>query len=199
MISVLCPTRGRLEPLKASLASLGECEILLAVDEDDPAVYHGLGRVCRVPRVGYARLHEYYNMLAREATGDWLLLWNDDVLMGTPDWQAIVESYAANRVLWPCERGLNRHMCTFPVIPRAWVQAVGHFSLSPHCDSWWEHVGRLLDRLERIPVDLTHDRADLTGNNDDATYREREYRSEEFEEMATARERDAAVIAERCL
>jgi hypothetical protein len=50
--------------------------------------------------------------------------------------------------------------------------------LSPHqqTDAWVSQVAYLADCWERIESKVLHDRADLTGNNEDQTYKEREYR-----------------------
>ena len=41
-------------------------------------------------------------------------------------------------------------------------------------DAWLSQIAYLLDIWERIDVHVLHDRADLTGNNLDATFKERE-------------------------
>jgi predicted RNA-binding protein len=40
-------------------------------------------------------------------------------------------------------------------------------------DAWISQVAYMLDILERIPVWVTHDRFDLTGNNHDETFKNR--------------------------
>jgi hypothetical protein len=47
--------------------------------------------------------------------------------------------------------------------------------LSPHSltDAWLSQIAYQLDIWERIEVYVTHDRADLTGNNEDDTYKNR--------------------------
>lgn len=195
VVSVVLPTRMRAAALERSLDSLGEgnYEVLLAVDRDDPTEYRGFAaRRFAVERYGYAGLDCYYNLLAEHAKGDWVLLWNDDALMQTPDWVDIVADHEPNAVLSPDT--VHRPLCTFPIIPRRFIEAAGHMSLSPHVDSWWEQIGQMLDRLVWPPISVAHDRADVTGNNDDTVYREREYRSEEFEQMRFLRERDAETI-----
>ena len=100
-VSVLCPTRARPELLKASIESLdwrannpGMVEYLLAVDPDDdlPELAHPKRtRVILAPtRFGYGRLECYYNMLAEQASGKWLFLWNDDALMQTYGWDSVI-------------------------------------------------------------------------------------------------------------
>lgn len=179
MISVLCPTRGRQEQFAQSVAGLRAkasepIEVLAYVDDDDMLPYFGCADHCiQGPRVGYAGMHDMVNALAGIAEGEWLLLWNDDAVMQTAAWDAIVDRHGYN-VLNP--RTNHGHgVVPFPLVPRRWVQALGHFSLNRHCDSWWQEIGHRLDRIVDVDIDVHHDRADLTGNNDDATFAERDY------------------------
>lgn len=201
MISVILPSRLRLEPLLCSMASLldtagADVEFVIAVDPDDPTDYSPLSAKvwCAPVRFGYHNLHLYYNVLSRQAEGDWLFLWNDDAEMVTENWGRIVESYGPNVVLSP--DSVHRPMCTFPIVPKRFVDAIGHFSLNAHCDSWWEMIARSLDILVWPPIRVEHHRADLTRENNDSVFRERRYQSAEFEtpEMVAARARDAETI-----
>jgi hypothetical protein len=47
--------------------------------------------------------------------------------------------------------------------------------MSPHqlTDSWVSQVGYIADVMHNIPVDVDHDRFDITGNNNDITYQNR--------------------------
>jgi hypothetical protein len=202
-VSVLVPSRERPAVLQESLRSLGEgdLELLIRVDEDDPYLddYRQMPGVIVGPRRGYRRLHDYYNELALRATGDWLLLWNDDCSMSTPDWIEVVRSFDGKlAVLNPNTNHDNWaiDMNVFPIVPRKLVELIGHFSLSVHNDSWMEFVGRDAGIMVRVPIMIHHDRADLTGNNDDAVYASREYGHGEFrsERMQRARDRDVRVI-----
>ena len=44
-------------------------------------------------RLGYKNLHEYMNALWVQASGEWLMLWNDDALMETKDWDLEIGKY----------------------------------------------------------------------------------------------------------
>ncbi|MFD9069172.1 glycosyltransferase family 2 protein [Streptomyces lasiicapitis] len=208
MISVLLPSRCRPKALTESIGSLlghadrpGSIQILIAADPDDP---HTLdvdlpwqASIWTAPeRYGYPRLHEYVNRLAEQADGDWLMLWNDDARLLTPDWDRLVEEYEPS-VLWPHSNDIQT--CnTFPIWPRAWSDHLGHVSLSPHCDSWIQYLGQTLDRHQRVDIEILHDRADLTGGHDDATraeslagYRTTDYGSPAME---AARATDMAAL-----
>lgn len=180
MISVLLPSRGRPTALRDTITGLRQhadqpdrIEILVAVDPDDPdtslaAADLNVDHLWPAPsRYGYHQLHRYINALAIQASGDWLMLWNDDARIRTTGWDSIIHQQNPG-VLWPHSNdvpGCN----TFPIWPRAWTAALGHVSLSPHCDSWIQHLGETLGQQQRIPVGILHDRADLTGGHDDQT------------------------------
>ena len=184
-VSVLCPTRKRAASLAVSVNGLldlagspGEVEVLVATDPDDTGIYVGGdygdgGRVWiwQAPeRYGYARLHEYYNALAKMAAGEWLLIWNDDARMVTPGWDAIIAARQPG-VLW---LGANHHHSAsmFPAWPKAWADALGYVSPVAHCDTYLQYLGEGLGGLVKVPVEVLHDRADVTGGHDDATYAE---------------------------
>lgn len=202
MISVIVPSRQRPELLKRSIGSLGEgdLEILVALDDDDPRLgdYAGIGTSVIGPRRGYGSLHHYYNDLARRARGEWLFLWNDDCIMQTADWIEIVRSYDRQMiVLNPNTNHDNWEidMNVFPIFPRELVELIGHVSLCNHNDSWIEFVARDAGIMTQVPIMITHDRADLTGNNDDVTYGERELGYEIFHSEEMQRERAGDVVA----
>lgn len=204
-VSVLVPSRERPALLKRSLGSLGDgdLEFLIRVDEDDPAQdgYAGLSHVIVGPRHGYGGLHNYYNELAAQATGDWIMVWNDDCVMTTPGWIDIVRRYDGKMVVLNPNTNHDNwviDMNVFPIVPRQMFELMGHISLSVHNDSWLEFVGRGADIMIRVPITIHHDRADLTGNNDDAVYSARQYDHEDFhsEGMVQARDRDIGLIRE---
>lgn len=208
MISVLLPSRCRPVGLEKAIRSLlenavrpQEVQILVAVDDDDLesgllAVEYGCD-VWTTPRLGYPRLHEYYNQLSKMATGDWLLLWNDDAVMLTEAWDMKIRAHAHPSVL-RLESNHSPNLCPFPAVSASIVKAVGHFSLSPHCDSWVHEVGMEAGVYIGIPVAVRHERFDLTGDNHDQTFYESQagYRPDEFNgpELRAARSRDAQIV-----
>ena len=204
MISVLVPSRERPELLARSVESLGdaEIEVLVRVDEDDPRLDGYAARFADLvvgPRHGYGSLHHYYNELAERARGDWLFIWNDDCVMETRGWLDVVRSYDGQMaVLNPATNHDNWEidMNVFPIFPRRMVELTGHVSLNLHNDSWVEFVGRDAEIMVRVPIKILHDRADLTGNNDDGVYARRQLGRDHFfsPEMVTAREGDVRAI-----
>jgi hypothetical protein len=185
VITVMLPSRGRTGLLRASIGSLAglaarpdKLEILVAADPDDePTVHFEAGdgryrlRVITAPeRFGYARLHEYYNLLATHARGTWLMLWNDDASMLTPGWDEVVRAQP-DSILWAkanhCEAGL-----LFPVWPRSWYEIAGYVSRSPNVDVWLQDIGNLVCGIRPVDIRVFHDRFDVTGRNGDSTYAE---------------------------
>lgn len=212
-VSFLCPSRGRPESLRRSIESLRstaydpECfEVLVYIDDDDPAGdayfdgFSDLGAyVFEGPALGYSRLHECIaNRLVPYARGQWLWLWNDDAVMQTERWDVKLRKYPVNIIGNPDTNhgshvtGLN----VFPVIPRAWVDLVG-WARDGANDTWWQFIGQALGVQRNLPVQVLHDRSDLTGGHDDATRAGNNYDPSGFWSEATQAEirADAEKIA----
>lgn len=197
IISILLPTRGRREVLKSSLEGLvskasipGRLELLLGIDEDDEGIQEYLRDEvapiltkykveCKAnvfKPIGYENLHQYVNHLAGVATGEWLFFWNDDGIMVTEGWDEVIDSYTGEfKLLAPRDNHNGHPYAIFPIVPRAWFNLMEHLSQNAQNDAWLSHIAYMLDIFERIDVEFIHDRADMTGNNDDATFQNRKY------------------------
>lgn len=192
-ISILLPTRGRTNALADSVLSLVEnsaqperVEYLLAFDNDDQESYEwfeenvapkidaaGSTYTCiGFEPIGYVRLNEYVNHLAKQSSGRWLMFWNDDAIMHSKGWDTIVaeqKDFAVLRI--PTH---NEHpYAIFPIVPKEWYEIFGYLSAHQISDAWISQIGYLLDIVVNIPIEVTHDRHDLTGNNKDETYTSR--------------------------
>lgn len=181
-ISVLLPTRGRVNALITAIRSLldnfsheNDIEILLRFDEDDldtvEKVKKQIGdeervHFCVGQKYGYAGSHRYLNELSASARGDWLMLFNDDAIMETKNWDKEIEKYIGQMVFLDT---VKRDM-QFPIIPRKVFEILGHFSLSTHCDTWIWDIAEMLKIRSPTSISILHDRADLTGNNRDVTF-----------------------------
>jgi hypothetical protein len=135
------------------------------------------------------------NELAAAASGDWIFVWNDDCLMLTEHWDTVISSYPLDQILSP--NNPHKPLCTFPAVPRRFIEEIGHFALNCHTDTWWQEIGEWLEILTWIPVNVRHERADITGMNNDSVFQERVYQTEEFydSDALEARRRDAQMIA----
>lgn len=173
MISVLIPSRGRPERLARSLKSLREnaegheVRFIVRLDEDDAHLYSDVSADVIVgPANGYGRLNECYNEMAAAAPGGWLWLWNDDCVVKTRGWDRIIEEQE-RRVVTVLNPGATTLVgifsAYFPVIPKRWVDLVGHWSLHTCNDSWVESIGRRLRRMVDLPqIVVEHDPPDYT-------------------------------------
>lgn len=197
ILSILLPTRGRREMLKRSIESLittasipSRLEILLGIDEDDEGLTDYLKEEiapllleykveCRAnlfKPLGYENLHQYVNHLAGTATGEWLVFWNDDGIMLTEGWDNEIDKRTGEFKLLAFKDNHNGHPYSiFPILPKDWYNLMDHLSMNAQNDAWLSHIAYMLDIFERIDVEFLHDRADLTGNNDDETFRNRKY------------------------
>lgn len=197
IISVLLPTRGRREVLKSSLESLiskakdpEKLELLLGIDEDDEGAREYIEKEiapmlrerkveCRAnifKPLGYENLHVYVNTLAGSASGDWLFFWNDDGVMVTEGWDEVIRSYTGQfKLLAPHDNHNGHPYAIFPIVPRDWFMLLDHLSQNAQNDAWLSHIAYMLDIFERIDVEFIHDRADITGNNNDPTFQNRKY------------------------
>jgi len=194
-ITLLLPTRGRPDALDRSITSLLDnaehpesIQWLLAFDNDDRESYQhfkdnvlkkikdsgGTYSCMEFPPLGYGRLHEYLNALAKHGTGDWFVFWNDDAVMIDKGWDTVITSHTGTF----CVQAFNTHnmhpYSIFPIIPKEWYALLGHLSQHSLNDAWISQIAWMLDIMVRIPVKVEHDRFDLTGKNEDATYKNRE-------------------------
>lgn len=196
-ISVLIPTRGRASLLVESVISLlknanspASLEVLLALDQDDIDTQRQLkidserlakeyGCVMSVhvyPRFGYKKLNEYLNELSKVAKGDWLFFWNDDAVMLTSGWDTEIrkQHLVLQLLRMPC-KNMEHPFALMPIVPREWVKLFGTLSPAAHTDWWVYNVCAPLGLVRNISVTYLHNRADVSGLNNDSTYAERDY------------------------
>ena len=193
-IAILLPTRGRSDSLERSVKSVIELaadpsriQIMFGFDNDDD-----VGTQCFIDELqpwldehkvnytamtfnplGYIRLNEYVNELARKSDARWLVFWNDDAVMETGAWDQEIMIHEGEFKLLAFHTHNDHPYSIFPIVPRKWLDLLGY--LSPHqiSDAWLSQQAYMLDIWERIPVDVLHDRHDLTGNNGDETFQNR--------------------------
>ena len=190
-IAILLPTRGRAEMLERSVQSLismakdpDQIQLMLAFDNDDEVGTKHFEQVVQpwlddnqvnytamsFEPLGYIRLNEYVNELARNSDARWLVFWNDDAVMETQDWDQEIMKWDGQFKLLAFRTHNLHPYSIFPIVPRKWLDLLGY--LSPHqiSDAWLSQQAYMLDIMERIPVEVLHDRHDLTGNNKDETF-----------------------------
>lgn len=191
-ISVLLPTRGRTTALYNSVKSLldradnlDQIEVLLAMDRDDvdSVAYakenivplHNKIHIYMFDRLGYTKLNMYMNALAALAQGYWIIMWNDDALMNSQGWDTEIEKNREHPMplLRMQVENFDHPFALFPIIKKEWFTTVGVFSHYVHNDRYLYNLARNIcdGILVDIPVNVLHDRADITGNNDDDTFK----------------------------
>ena len=193
-ISILLPTRGRAQALMSSIQSLltlaedfTSIEVLFGVDKDDVVgMENMLTNVC--PWIeehkinhkilvfepqGYNNLHRYVNGLAEHSQGSWLFFWNDDAVMKTLAWDTRIREKTGEFKLLSVYTHNDHPYSIFPILPRQWFEILGHISQHSSNDAYVSQLAYYLDIFERIDVHCDHNRYDITGINNDATYQQR--------------------------
>jgi len=197
LVSVLLPTRGRPELMLKSVSSIiknahhpEQVQILLKIDNDDKDTYMDCYpelekltshyKVLYSPRgLGYGDLHTHINDLCAIAEGEYLFLWNDDAKLVTPNWDEIINEYreglhGSPMVVIQID---DKHgwKFGFPFVHREIYNAMGHFSLNAHNDTWMHYVAHDagIERMEERILS-EHNRYDLTAdpNMRDDTYKD---------------------------
>lgn len=188
-ISVLVPTRHRVDRLRTLLASYdattaddGHCsELVFRVDEDDLAsqdflVHHCDHRIVVGPRHrGYDSMPVFYNEMADQASGDVFMCGNDDMVFKTGNWASSILEAAR---LYPdglFDFGVSTHNEThypFSIVSRKAVQCLG-FLWDPRIfwgDIYLRDVMAYFGRTIMLSaVEIEHDWA---GHRPDQVFRE---------------------------
>lgn len=169
MISVLLPTRERVPLLHHMLSTLyatasdpDNVEVIARIDADDKPTIDYLQSLERVKcvqgdRLGYALNARMVNECAVEATGDLLLVANDDLEFQTPDWdlklKAAASWYPDGIFDLGVDTVLNNENFCFPCTSRRVVEILGCFFddrlLYP--DIWMRDVMMRFGRAVRVP------------------------------------------------
>jgi len=188
-ITILLPTRKRVETLKKSIESLiktskhpDKLQFLFAVDDDDidtinflkSTSYPNQGVLTFKP-MGYENIHKYNNTLALYAHGKWLMFFNDDAIMTTQNWDTKIMDRGSNFRVLRVREQTSHPYAIFPIFPRDWFILLDHISLHGQNDAWISEIAYSLDIMRNIDIDIIHDRADITGNNNDETFKARKY------------------------
>lgn len=192
-VSLLVPTRGRLERLKTFLASwdatvtdADSAELVFRVDSDDKETLsflldraeasQALNRIHVGPRLnGYRSIPQFLEDMRQIATGDVFMLGNDDMVLVTPDWPAkllaVANQYPDGIFVLGCDVQ-NAKNFVFPIVSRLAVDAMGHI-MDPRLywgDVYLRDVFAAFDRAIRFhDMQVDHQWA---GREKDQTFRE---------------------------
>jgi hypothetical protein len=125
--------------------------------------------------MGYENIHKYNNTLALYAHGKWLMFFNDDAIMTTQNWDTKIMDRGSNFRVLRVREQTSHPYAIFPIFPRDWFMLLDHISLHGQNDAWISEIAYSLDIMRDIDIDIIHDRADITGNNNDETFKARKY------------------------
>lgn len=189
-IALLTPTRGRTDALGLAVKSMIEradnpetIQVMLGFDNDDTVGLEYFEKelqpwmddnnvnytAIEFERMGYQGLNQYYNELARHTDSEWLFGWSDDSIMDTQGWDTEIARHDGEFKLLKVHTHNEHPYSIFPIWPRAWYDLFGHVSRHQMIDAELSQMAYMLDLVKIIDINVTHDRADLTGNNLDDT------------------------------
>ena len=171
LITIMCPSRERPDRLSDMLDSLErtttrDIEILVSVDSDDPCLSDYMKLKDRISKLFVCKkgkcVGEQWNIMAKEANGDLLMMANDDLIWHTNDWDTIIRNRVHDAykdgiyVAWADDgTGKAHERCAFPIVSRRWYETLGYFTPECFnhlwCDTWVTDIGRRLRRLCYIP------------------------------------------------
>jgi hypothetical protein len=169
LVSFLLPSRGRpkwlCEAIDSiySLATDKSCmEFILKVDDDDNETISVATKLSSLIPIkilispkgnGYHEMHHWINNLSAIATGDWLFIMNDDARFTTEDWDGMLSWseppkpwHGCNDVALFLTPTITRPDANeFFFLRRKVYEILGHFSLSPHNDTWMFKIMQFVD------------------------------------------------------
>jgi len=186
LVSILLPTRGRPQWLRESIDSLyslaqdKSCmEFILKVDDDDKETIETARQLSEIlplkfiissKGAGYFDMHHWVNDMSKLATGDWLFLFNDDAVMQTERWDDLLLNFDIMTKSDPSQSAYqNPGVCLFIAesigrkdayefifLRRKVFEILGHFTLSPHSDSYAIGVMATIKSAFKIPIQIRH-------------------------------------------
>ena len=199
LISVMIPSRGRPGHLLAAIdscVSLAQypqsIEFVIKTDDDDTETLavitkardtnpHVAIKIVTSPKGnGFQDIHNWYNrLMLPQASGDWLLLFNDDARLKTQNWDAILNATWLGN-FW---HGSPSDVCClalktngkkdsneFIMVRRRACEIMGHVFGSPYGDSWLVRTFEFIESFIRVDlIEVEHLREDLKDSTRDAT------------------------------
>ena len=172
VVSVMLPTRGRFRKVIDSIESLNETaskpgfvEYILGLDADDQETIEGLKKyrlksgtlklLVSRKRFGYHGLQHYWNAMAKEVAGCFVICWNDDAIMTSDGWDDHIRRLAGLFVVLnpqvKNQLDYSEKFTLFPIIPRQWLTSIDRLVPHPGIDSWLDIVSKELGILINSP------------------------------------------------
>lgn len=166
MISVLIPSRSRPEQARRAHDSLldmarnpGEVEVLFYLNNDDPLLNEYLKIEFNTPPIiGPDNPTSYsWNLLAKQCTGDLLMMGGDDSVMLTEDWDIKIADAVDEDGISLISFDDGRPELGYPnwCITREWYEITGYFvypQFIHFCvDTWNTDMAARINRLHYLP------------------------------------------------
>lgn len=188
LASFLLPSRGRVERLKLSLASIAETcndkncyEVMIWADDDDVKTIEFLLTLKDNPTIkttigargrGYLDLNVFCNHLASVSSGEFIWLFNDDAQIVTQGWDDVLKNHLADKpkVYQPSSKGHTRNI--FPCVRRRIYEIMGRFSESALNDFYISTVAKKANIEQKINIEVFHDHPAQGGTIRDQTFLE---------------------------
>lgn len=169
LFSFMLPTRGRsklylprcIESLRRVTNDISKLEFLIRVDEDDEETQKDLDKIFEgidtnitvgLRGRGYLDIHHYYNQLAKKAVGQFLVIWNDDLLVSTEskNWDVYFEENFKDKyiIAWPYDLRIDDFSYCLPFIHRKFYEIIGKISGYPHSDEWIKALGDISNLIK---------------------------------------------------
>lgn len=185
MISIMIPTRGRLEMIDACVRSILDTandptivEIVVYTDDDDSSYddwnFPENVKIIQGPR---KKLSAYFSM--EGCTGDIFLMCNDDVRFRTQDWDIkVLEVFlrSPDKIIAVYGDDGNPNETTnapFCFIHKNWVNVTGHlvppYFSNNFLDTWVNDIADMLGRKVRISIVTEHIHPDFGKREKDQT------------------------------
>ncbi len=173
LISVILPSRGRIEFLLQTLNSLidkcddiNNIEILVKVDDDDTETINGLKSydkfnfitmVVSGRKNGYASLNEFYNELYEKSSGEFIFCANDDMTIITDKWDTLVKPYSGEFICLHHNPAFpHNETWYFPIISKSILDIIGCVSKSVFYDGYLYFMLDGLSLFKQIDLSINH-------------------------------------------
>lgn len=188
-LSILIPTRSRIESLKNTLESIKQSvsniyniEIILGVDKDDDSTinyYKQLNKtkikikICLLDRKnGYTEHAWRFYEMAKIAEGKMFLTFADDLIINTKNWDIIlfkkIRDFPKDNIFisYTSHNQINYDWPLIQIITKEWIEITKKFSNCFEADTELMIIGTLLKRLFKIEeINVSHFQ-----NKEDKTY-----------------------------
>lgn len=165
IVSILIPTRNRVNKLKASLDSLfktcydqSNFEVLCGVDNDDLETIkfldsytadHSNVKYYLFEKGGYKNIYKIHNYLTTQSSGYFLFLYSDDTEMESYNWDLVIKEHNGKFIILnPLARSLTHYVrnvdpnlpgyvwFVFPIFPKKLTEITGRIANNTAADSW---------------------------------------------------------------